>query len=117
MAAKLGSTTASLYLGSTPVAAYLGAEQVYSAATVPGAPTITVAEQVFDGVAINFTEPADDGGSPLTAYKIYLDGALVFEGLVIGGVLINEGGSGDVVEMSAVNAVGEGPKSAPVTVT
>jgi hypothetical protein len=115
MALKLGTTTASLYLGSTPVAAYLGAEQVYSAATVPGKPTITSAQD-FGGVGLAYTAPADNGGSPITSYKIYLNGVLVSQVAGLGD-LLNEGGVGDVVEVSAVNAIGEGPKSDPVTVT
>jgi hypothetical protein len=120
MAIKLGNTTASLYLGSTLVAAYLGTEQVYSAGpTVPGAPTIQSAE--FNGaVTIVFvTPPASDGGSAITGYKVYLENFLVqqdFEEQIDGAIYLefasNFTGEGSI-EVSAVNAVGEGPRSAP----
>jgi hypothetical protein len=123
MAIKLGTTTASLYLGSTPVAAYLGAEQVYSAATVPGAPEITLAEAGVAATDIRFTPP-DDGGSAITGYKFYFEGVektpssgptdSAEPGELI--ALFSESFLGQAAEVSAVNAIGEGPKSDPVTV-
>jgi hypothetical protein len=125
MALKLGNTTASLYLGSTPVAAYLGAEQVYSAATVPGAPRDATSIFGF----LFFNAPASDGGSPITAYKIYRvsDNADItsnFTRLTGGPFTLDEAQydekwqlfvpSSPFVFIVAVNAVGEGPGSEPV---
>lgn len=84
-------------------------------ATVPGAPTITFAE---DGNYANWTAPASDGGSAITAYKFYVNG--VWDGANYGSEgfeSVDPVNTGQVVEVSAVNAVGEGPKSAPVTVS
>jgi hypothetical protein len=122
MALKLGTTTASLYLGSTPVAAYLGATQVYSAVTVPGAPTIDSVVAEGGEIALFFFPPENDGGSAITDYKFYFDDVEVMPlgyNPSSGGRLVAFffGGSGPSAQVSAVNAVGEGPKSAPVTVT
>jgi hypothetical protein len=110
MGVKLGNTEASLYLGSTPVAAYLGGEQVYSAATVPGAPTITLV-----GADIEFTPP-DDGSSTILSYNIYVNGVfdsnVVVDNPVITFIATPPAVEpGDDVEIAAVNAIGEGPKS------
>jgi len=120
MAAKLGSTTASLYLGSTPVAAYLGAEQVYSAATVPGAPTNVTGFFEFGNTEVSFDAPEDDGGSPITGYKFYFDGVErtpSFSPDPNNRVFSNQDYAGQDVEVSAVNAIGEGPKSEPAEIT
>jgi len=125
MSAKLGSTDVSFRLGADEVAAiYRGAQEVWSAAvpTVPGAPTINYAEFL---VASNSTEvaffPPNDGGSAITGYKFYFNGVektpdtsfaagaeLVFE--------FEEELTGQSLEVSAVNSVGEGPKSEPFIV-
>lgn len=76
----------------------------------PGAPTITVA---VEATPLEWLAPVSDGGSPILFYRVYLDGALVDE--VYGGTTwVDSPASGTVCEVSAVNAVGEGPKSAPV---
>ena len=82
--------------------------------TVPGAPTITLAQAL---ATVVWTTPSS-GSSPLTGYRLYVVSA--------GNVLAedaawktssNSGFSeGDVIQVSAVNAVGEGPRSEPVTV-
>jgi hypothetical protein len=124
MAVKLGNTTASLYLGSTPVAAYLGAEQVYSAVSVPGAPRDVASIFGF----LFFNAPASDGGSPITAYKIYrvsdnADITSAFTRLTGGPFTLGEAQYDEkwqvvnpmsqAVFIVAVNAVGEGPGSEP----
>jgi hypothetical protein len=82
-----------------------------AAPTVPGAPTITVAQA---GQSVQWTTPSD-GNSPLTGYRLYADGLLA-EPAAWATISANVYGTGEVIRVSAVNAVGEGPKSAPVTV-
>ena len=124
MAAKLGSDDVSFRLGSTtPAAVYLGSEQVWSAATVPGAPTIDVAS--YEGETIvRFFPPENDGGSAITGYKFYFDDV---EATPLSGpnafgddrliVDFTSDFAGQSAQVSAVNALGESTKSAPVTVT
>ena len=79
---------------------------------VPGAPTITLA-QIFESV--QWTTPSN-GNSPLTGYRLYAGGLPIEDGAwttISSNVFVE----GEVVQVAAVNAVGEGPKSAPVTVT
>lgn len=121
MAAKLGSTDVSFRLGvTTPAAVYLGSEQVWTAATVPGAPTITSATDAGGDTEVYYTAPVSDGGAAITSYKVYVDGVDATASIALsspGFMLVGAGGLGAVIEVSAVNAVGEGPKSDPVTVT
>ena len=78
--------------------------------SLPGAPTITLA---LEATPLEWLAPVSDGGSPILFYRVYIDGTLVDE--VYGGTMwVDSPASGTVCEVSAVNAVGEGPKSAPV---
>ena len=79
--------------------------------TVPGAPTITLAQA---GGSVQWTTPSN-GNSSLTGYRFYV-GDLLIENTAWTTISANAYGEGEVVQVSAVNAVGEGPKSAPVTV-
>jgi SPP1 family predicted phage head-tail adaptor len=81
------------------------------ASTVPGAPSITVAQS---GQSVQWTTP-NNGNSPLTGYRLYVGDLLIENGAwtTISG---NVYGEDEVVQVSAVNAVGEGPKSDAVTV-
>ena len=83
--------------------------------TVPGAPTITGADG-YTGM-LTWSAPASNGGSSITNYRIYEDGFFIDQ--VNGDVLTWPSivGPGAGYEVSAVNAVGEGPKSAPVVAT
>jgi hypothetical protein len=82
--------------------------------TVPGAPTITSA---INGNPATWAAPASDGGSTITAYKFYVNGVWDLANYDINSLeSADVVATGQVVEVSAVNAVGEGPKSAPVTV-
>lgn len=78
MGVKLGSGDVSFRLGSaTPAKVYRGATQVWSAVTVPGAPTINYAQGNADPAVCEaeFLAPASDGGSPITGYLFYWDGS------------------------------------------
>ena len=110
MPIKLGSANVTLKLGSQSVTGRLGATLV--TATVPGAPTITSASA---GSSVAWTTPST-GDSPLTGYRLYVDNILTEDAgwTTTSGNTFTEG---EVIQVSAVNAVGEGPKSAPVTVT
>jgi hypothetical protein len=83
--------------------------------TVPSAPVITVARDVD---RIQWSTPSN-GGSPLTSYKLYRNGAQVEPDD------LNDPWTqfstdtyvlGSVMQVRAVNAVGDGPLSDPVTV-
>jgi len=92
-------------------------ETLSTPTTVPGAPTITTAE---DGEFVMWTPPADDGGAALTNYRLYIDG--VWDGASYSGdppqtQSVDPAVGGTVVRVSAINAIGEGPLSAAVTVT
>jgi hypothetical protein len=79
---------------------------------VPGAPTITLAQA---GGSVQWTTPSN-GNSPLTAYRLYA-GNVPTETAAWTTISASTYGEGEVIQVSAVNAVGEGPKSAPVTVS
>ena len=123
MPVNLGSSAVSLYLGDQSVTGYIGSQIV--TASVPGAPTISGAyySPFMPGTFATLAAPASDGGSPVTGYRFYFNGVatMIYTGQESGvpGVLffeLAEPGPGDVLEAAAVNANGEGPKSAPVTV-
>ena len=115
MAAKIGTGAILFRVGSgSPSKVFLGTAAVQ---TVPGKPTINDATE---GDLIVFVTPAD-GGSPILGYNIYNNGSL----LVSNATEVNPGeiatplsvGAGDEIEIAAVNAIGEGPKSDPETAT
>lgn len=83
--------------------------------TVPGAPTITSA---IDGDSATWIAPTDNGNSPITGYKLYINGVLELANYGPQELQsVDNVSAGQVLQVSAVNAVGEGPKSAAVTVT
>lgn len=121
MAVKLGSSAVSLYLGDQSVTGYLGSQIV--TATVPGAPTnvvVTYSETMgVASVSASFSPPSSDGGSPVLGYLYYVNGNPVLPANASEGAVVFGTGTvqlDDVIEISAFNAIGEGPKSEPVTV-
>jgi hypothetical protein len=81
---------------------------------VPGRPTITVAAETFP---VAWLPPASNGGSPILLYRVYIDGVLAETITAPDTATVDSVLGGSVVEVSAVNAIGEGPKSAPVIAT
>jgi len=83
--------------------------------TVPGAPTITSADG-STGLLV-WNAPASNGGSSITAYRIYEEG--FFIEAVNGNVLTwpSIAGPGTAYSVAAVNVAGEGPKSVEVVAT
>jgi hypothetical protein len=97
---------------------FLGGIQVFptgAAATVPGAPTWdgtppASGDDTFDQP---FLAPADDGGSEITGYNVYVDDVLdnsigPTDALVALAIFSVEGTY--EIAVAAVNAVGEGPR-------
>jgi len=83
--------------------------------TVPSAPVITVARDVN---FIQWSTPSD-GGSPLTSYKLYRNGVRVEPDDLNNPWTQFSSDTyavGSVMQVRAVNAVGDGPLSDPVTV-
>ena len=88
--------------------------------SVPGAPSIAV--PYYDpgegGTNISWQAPASDGGAAITSYRVYFNDEYVTPDTMVSSTYFRfeSNYAGYDVEVSAVNAVGEGPKSAPVTV-
>jgi DNA-binding beta-propeller fold protein YncE len=84
-------------------------------AEAPGAPQWQALEPGDQQVALSWSPPTDDGNSPITGYRVYVEGeqwgetlpatarALVVDGL--------ENGTSYSFQVSAVNAAGEGAKA------
>jgi len=117
MAIYLGSQAVTLYLGAVEVAspggAFLDGLQVFPAGpTVPGAPTITFVDVGSD---IEFIAPENDGGSAILSYNIYVNTLFAENQQPFAPGFLNmavlAASPGDEVEIAAVNAIGEGPKS------
>lgn len=89
--------------------------------SVPGAPTITAAfyDASQGGTNVSLQAPTSNGGAAITGYRAYFDGQYVTpDNIVRVTTYYFEANFRDYsVEVSAVNVVGEGPRSAPVTVT
>jgi len=123
----------SIFLGDRPVSVYfngasaslpvqgvfLGGIQVFpagAAATVPDAPVL---QDATEGGDIIFIAPSD-GGSAILGYAIYVNGvreADIFVEVSPGLLHLPAGAEvDDDIEIAAINAVGEGPKSNAVKV-
>lgn len=107
--ARLGSIAAAPFLGNQFVSLYVGATRV---PTVPGKPTITNVSPYPGGFydSVYWNPPANNGGSPITAYKLYSEGEYD-SGAQIDLFSANGSINNGYYQVSAVNAVGEGPLS------
>ena len=91
----------------------------------PGVPTGLIATPGNAQVSLNWTAPVQDGGSNITNYKVYRGTTSGGETLLatLGGNVLTYNDTGLAngqtywYEVSAVNAAGEGPTTAPVSST
>jgi len=108
--ARIGSVAAAPFVGDEFASLYLGATRV---PTVPGKPIIVSA---VDAQVFIFDDPTNDGGAEITTHKVFVDGQEVTpDELTTESVVLADFFPGSSVQVSAVNAVGEGPRSAPFT--
>jgi hypothetical protein len=88
------------------------------AITVPAKPVISQAEDDAGDLEVTLAAAPDDGGSAITHYRLYVEG--VFDQEVAAGSPIAfpayDGSVGDEIQVSAKNAIGEGPLSDPFEV-
>ena len=96
-----------------------GNDVTLTVVTVPGAPTITSATPGNGSATITFTPPASNGGAPIDGYGVTCNpGGATFVGTaspITATGLTN--GTTYSCTVTAVNGVGAGPASAPVSVT
>jgi len=93
-------------------------------ATVPGAPRNLQAIPGDAQVALNWQAPSNDGGSPVLLYTIYRGNSSGGESFLITVPLVTTYTDATVTngvtyyyQVSATNAIGEGPRSSEVSVT
>ena len=82
-------------------------------ATAPGAPTGLTGTDGHHAVKLEWTAPADDGGSPITGYEYTTDSAGTFVATGSTGtslILDNLADGVRPIRVRAVNAIGEGPE-------
>src|SRR5271157_3602728 len=95
-----------------------------SSTTVPSAPTGLTPTAGNTQVLLNWVAPASNGGSPITGYKVYQGTTTGGETLLATlGVVLTYTSTGLTnlqiyyFQVSAVNAIGEGPRSTEVSAT
>ena len=93
-------------------------------ATVPGTPTLLAPKVGDSRVELSWVPPASDGGSAIIGYHVYRGignggGPLLATVGTVTSFTDATAGNGTTYyyEVSAVNAVGEGPRSAPIAAT
>ncbi|WP_374206536.1 GH32 C-terminal domain-containing protein [Microbacterium sp. VKM Ac-2923] len=95
---------------------------MWKADQAPGAPTAVAAIPQTGGATVSWAAPADDGGAPVTEYRVYregVDAAVATTASRTASVTGLTPGTTARFAVTAVNAVGESPRSdwsAPVTV-
>jgi hypothetical protein len=114
--ARIGSVAAAPFVGGQFVSLYLGDTRV---PTVPGKPADPF---VFSGATSTVQHPpvSANGGSAVTSYLYFIDGTQTTPDQTgtFGPFLsaqFNQNLAGKAVTIAAVNAIGAGPKSNPVT--
>ena len=119
--ARIGSVPAAPFVGGEFVSLYLGNERV---PTVPGRPVITSASEDDGVTVVILSPPTNNGGSAILSYQFYDDGSPATpntsgEGTEPGTIEAEflSVAVGSSLQVAAVNTVGEGPLSAPFTVT
>lgn len=123
MPVSVGNSTARFWRGAVPAVARLGA--TLAATNVPGAPGNLSAVVVGGVCQMQFTAPSHSGGLTITEYRVYANGTLLGppddasygDGGFSQARAYSSVSVEDLITVSAVNAVGEGPKSAPVRVS
>jgi len=118
MAAAVGTTSVLFRVGSgSPSKVFLGSASVLN---VPEAPTWNVAYNAGSITVLEFYAPS---GGP-TSYNVYINGVLQpppgagnSAGGLVGYTYDPGFPLGAQAEVAAVNALGEGPRSAPITLT
>jgi hypothetical protein len=111
---RIGSVAAAPFVGGEFVSLYVGATRV---PTVPDKPVIASAGVDGSSLFVAADEP-DDGGSAIEGYNLYVNGVRTVAENNSLNFFPNSGAAvSDICRVSAVNAIGEGPLSDPVSVT
>ena len=108
------------YTVGTDSSATVTVSDAAPAPTVPGAPTGLTVTEGHHAVKLDWTAPADDGGSPITNYLYSFTAGVGFE--LTGSTSTeflddNLGDGAHTFQVRARNAHGDGPWSAPLTGT
>ena len=92
--------------------------------TAPGPPTLLSASAGSGGISLRWAAPASDGGSPITGFRVYRGIGNGSSALIADLGLVDSytdagttAGTTYSYAVSAVNAVGEGPLSNPISAT
>jgi hypothetical protein len=93
----------------------ISADGYWNSATVPGSPTEV--ETTYDGTYVGATwgDVLSDGGAPVTSYNVYDNGALVATTEFGNNSSTFAANDSDEISVSAVNSVGNGTQSNPVS--
>jgi outer membrane protein OmpA-like peptidoglycan-associated protein len=90
-------------------------------ATTPGAPALSAATGRVQSVDLTFSAPASDGGRPITGYEVSTDNGVTWHALSGSAGTATVTGLADNTSYTfivhAVNTVGAGPSSGPMSAT